>query len=181
MGGLLETLRAGGAVAYPLAIIGLVAWYMLTLRALSLRSGLRDTLDHALAVADRGERVAGEGVIASAVRLIGKPSADAALVELEGGLRAGRSTLRVLVAIAPLLGLLGTVSGMIETFASLADMTLHSRSGGVAGGISEALISTQLGLVVAIPALLAGRVLEQREATLAGQLAVVREHLRGAA
>ena len=56
--------------------------------------------------------------------------------------------------IAPLLGLLGTVMGMIETFDSLSDMALFSSSGGIAGGISQALITTQIGLVIAIPGLL---------------------------
>ena len=63
--------------------------------------------------------------------------------------------------VAPLAGLLGTVAGMIETFDSLGSMSLFSQSGGVAGGISQALISTQMGLAVAIPGLLAGRILRK--------------------
>lgn len=59
----------------------------------------------------------------------------------------------VTAAVAPLLGLLGTVSGMIETFKL---MTLFGAGdpAAVSGGISEALVTTDLGLVVAIPALL---------------------------
>ena len=55
-----------------------------------------------------------------------------------------------LVAAAPLLGLLGTVLGMIDTFDAVA---LRSRdaSGLVAGGISQALITTQAGLMAALP------------------------------
>ncbi|MDQ7087725.1 MAG: MotA/TolQ/ExbB proton channel family protein [Acidobacteriota bacterium] len=58
------------------------------------------------------------------------------------------------VSSAPLLGLLGTVTGMLTTFAALA-----SGSGGektmsmIAGGISEALITTETGLVIALPGL----------------------------
>ena len=63
------------------------------------------------------------------------------------------STIAVLAGIAPLLGLLGTVSGMITTFHII---TYHG--GGdprlLAGGISEALITTEFGLIIAIPALL---------------------------
>jgi len=66
------------------------------------------------------------------------------------------------VAIAPLLGLLGTVTGMIETFKGLGESSLFSQSGGVAGGIAEALITTQMGLVVAAPAILVSRALERR-------------------
>lgn len=62
--------------------------------------------------------------------------------------------MRICVAIAPLLGLLGTVTGMLTTFSALA-----SGSGGektmaqIASGISEALITTETGLVVALPGL----------------------------
>jgi len=62
--------------------------------------------------------------------------------------------LKICVGIAPLVGLLGTVTGMLVTFAALA-----SGSGGqqtmsvIAGGISEALITTETGLVIALPAL----------------------------
>lgn len=59
----------------------------------------------------------------------------------------------ITAAVAPLLGLLGTVSGMIKTFNM---MTLFGSGDPsiVSGGISEALITTELGLIVAIPALL---------------------------
>lgn len=69
---------------------------------------------------------------------------------------------RSCVIVAPLLGLLGTVTGMIETFVSLKDMSLHAASGGVSGGISQALLTTQMGLVVAIPGLIADRMLRAR-------------------
>jgi biopolymer transport protein ExbB len=77
---------------------------------------------------------------------------------------------RAVVISAPLLGLLGTVGGMIETFDSLGDMSLFSRSGGIAGGISQALFTTQMGLAVAIPGLLIGRVLDRRQRLLETEL-----------
>ena len=58
--------------------------------------------------------------------------------------------LTALTAVAPLLGLLGTVAGMIETFRAVAESTGET-AGKVASGISQALITTQFGLVVAIP------------------------------
>lgn len=67
------------------------------------------------------------------------------------------------VVLAPLLGLLGTVIGMIETFSSLTGSALFSSSGGIAGGISQALITTQLGLVVAIPGVFISRYLKKVE------------------
>lgn len=62
--------------------------------------------------------------------------------------------MKICVSVSPLLGLLGTVTGMLTTFGALA-----SRAGGektmglVAGGISEALITTETGLVIALPGL----------------------------
>ena len=71
--------------------------------------------------------------------------------------------LRTAVILAPLLGLLGTIIGMIETFASLSSGSLFSHSGGIAGGISQALITTQLGLVVAIPGIFLSRYIQRIE------------------
>ena len=81
-----------------------------------------------------------------------------------------RVLIQSIAATAPLLGLLGTVSGMIETFDALTTMSLYRGSGGIAGGISEALISTQMGLAVAIPGLLAGKLLDRRQAAREAEL-----------
>lgn len=78
-------------------------------------------------------------------------------------------TLSVLGAVAPLLGLLGTVTGMINTFGM---MTLFGNSDPklMSGGISEALITTQLGLGVAIPILLLHHFLERRVDRIVGDM-----------
>ena len=78
-------------------------------------------------------------------------------------------TLGVLAAIAPLLGLLGTVTGMIETFRIITifgsgDPRL------MAGGISEALITTQLGLAVAMPIIVIHHFLERRVDAIADDM-----------
>lgn len=77
---------------------------------------------------------------------------DAILKELPS-LERGLSTIKVLAAISPMLGLLGTVTGMIETFQAI---TLFGTGDPkmMAGGISQALITTVLGLVAAIPLIL---------------------------
>jgi biopolymer transport protein ExbB len=82
-----------------------------------------------------------------------------------------------LVAIAPLIGLLGTVVGMIETFDSLASASLFSQSGGIAGGISQALFTTQLGLVVAVPGVIIGRLLDRRGNTMEFELEQIKDIL----
>jgi len=68
------------------------------------------------------------------------------------------SFVMVIAAVAPLLGLLGTVSGMIATF----DMITEHGTGDpkmLSGGISEALLTTMFGLIVAIPLLLLGNLI----------------------
>lgn len=70
-------------------------------------------------------------------------------------------TILVLASAAPLLGLLGTVSGMITTFDVISVFgTGNTRA--MAAGISEALITTQAGLVVAVPGLVLGALLYRR-------------------
>lgn len=78
---------------------------------------------------------------------------DEAILRETPSIERGLVTLAILAAVAPMLGLLGTVSGMIETFQSITlfgtgDPKLMS------GGISQALVTTELGLAVAIPILL---------------------------
>ncbi len=64
------------------------------------------------------------------------------------------STLSVIASISPLLGLLGTVTGMIRTF-NVISVVGVGKPAEMAGGISEALITTAAGLIVAIPTVLA--------------------------
>jgi biopolymer transport protein ExbB len=68
--------------------------------------------------------------------------------------RQQRVALSAMIAAAPLLGLLGTVSGLVRTFESLSSRAGQNSMEGLAGGISEVLVATESGLVVAIPALL---------------------------
>lgn len=85
------------------------------------------------------------------------------------GLRRGFSILATVGSVAPFVGLLGTVVGIIEAFGKIAEQG----SGGlgvVSGGISEALVVTALGLVVAIPAVLAFNFLTGKAESLDRQL-----------
>ncbi len=79
------------------------------------------------------------------------------------------STLGMLAAIAPLLGLLGTVTGMIDTFHVI---TRHGTGDPrmMSGGISEALVTTMLGLTVAIPIMLAHTLLNRAVDKRIGQM-----------
>jgi len=78
-------------------------------------------------------------------------------------------TLAVLAAIAPLLGLLGTVTGMINTFKVITVVgTGDPRM--MSGGISEALLTTQFGLAVAIPIMMIHHFLTRRVDKIAGDM-----------
>ncbi len=73
-----------------------------------------------------------------------------------------RTYLLILVTTAPLMGLLGTVMGMLTTFSGLAVSTGGSTVDQIAAGISEALITTQTGLIIAIPAYVMATLIQKR-------------------
>ena len=102
---------------------------------------------------------------------------DDSLYEDEQELRRYARVVKAVVGAAPILGLLGTVDGMIETFRSLGDMELFAQSGGIAGGISQALFTTQLGLAVAIPGLIVNGLIERRARELATELNQIKDIL----
>jgi biopolymer transport protein ExbB len=93
----------------------------------------------------------------------------AALLEQRNRLERWLGAIAMTASISPLLGLLGTVSGMIATFKA---MTLFGSGDPsvVSGGIAEALITTELGLVVAIPALLAHALMSRKVKSYFAQL-----------
>lgn len=75
------------------------------------------------------------------------------------------NTLGTIAAVSPLLGLLGTVIGMIEVFSTILEQGVGNANA-LAGGISQALITTAAGLTVAIPALMFYRYFRGRVAEL---------------
>lgn len=98
-------------------------------------------------------RLASRRVIREKMEAKGKASA----IEL----RKGIGLLQTIASVSPLLGLLGTVGGMIKVFDAIS-MEGMGNPGSLATGIAEALITTAAGLCVAIPAFLAQRYLSNR-------------------
>jgi biopolymer transport protein ExbB len=173
-------LEAGGFVMPPLVLGAMLLWYTIGYRFLTLQRG---SSRHVRTLVRRYQSGGGRrprGLIDRAARCAVqvarsypghvKEVVDDAFFPYYQDAKKGRAIIISVVSIAPLLGLLGTVAGMIETFDSLGDMSLFSQSGGIAGGISQALFSTQMGLCVAIPGVIVGRLLDRRQRRLEDEL-----------
>jgi biopolymer transport protein ExbB len=169
-----KTLVSGGALMIPIAVISVTMWILILTRYSHLRTQGEDTEDlvehFAMEFASRNYREAldlckgGSGVVKRALREACSRGArtleelhnyldDIILREIPA-LNRHLSFIGALVAVAPLLGLLGTVTGMISTF----DVITTSGAGdpkALSAGISVALLTTEAGLVVAIPGLAA--------------------------
>lgn len=136
MNALLEPLRHGGPVV--IAILGLSV--ILYTRCFGLLLHLREARRRLVR-----EYVPGPNVIAR-LRILQD--------ELQETFQRQRAVLGAMIAAAPLLGLLGTVTGMISTFENLSSRDGQKSMEGLADGISKALVATEAGLSVAIPAVL---------------------------
>ena len=79
------------------------------------------------------------------------------------------SLIAALAATAPMLGLFGTITGMINTFEAIMFFGTGNAKA-LASGISEALITTQSGLLVGIPALFVARLMQQKARQLNNRL-----------
>ncbi len=154
----MERIDQGGIIGYIILLLGVVGLVIVIVRMVDLiKVGTQvnaqlDNLDKVDEANPLGRVMAisrGSNVndIESYELLI-----DEAVIREIPALERGQSLIKLLAAVAPLLGLLGTVTGMIETFQSISlfgtgDPKL------MAGGISQALVTTMLGLTVAIPLL----------------------------
>lgn len=172
---LFDIVRDGGWLMMPIIICSFILVVFVLERAISLRRGRviprpfvkrfmhqlsQGQLDREEAISlceESGAPVA--KVFAAAVRKWGRSSVEVEQAILDTGERVAnelRRYLRVINGVAtlcPLLGLLGTVVGMISAFNSIATSQAMGRPELLANGISQALITTAAGMTVAIPAL----------------------------
>lgn len=174
---LIELIQAGGFVMPPLMIGSAFLWYGLFHRFQVLRRGQRGTVVTLLSKDLEGQTPFLDYLTKLKHNPDNKNAAYVILSTAHQEFSSYKTLISTVVMIAPLLGLLGTVSGMIETFDSLGDMSLFSQSGGIAGGISQALVSTQMGLAVAIPGLIIGRILNRKQTSLMVDLEQAGEYL----
>jgi len=164
-----DLVQQGGPVLLAIAALSLVAWFVLLGHWLDLRRcerGCRAWEGRRIGAGERARvravPVATEDVVG---RLLheGLRSADPrrffGLERFERALAAERETLLrnlplagAMAGLTPLLGLLGTILGMMDTFGVLAAQSVRD-VGGFAEGISQALVTTEAGLITALPIL----------------------------
>ena len=163
---MMDRLEAGGAVGnviIALLVIGLIiAGYRgvtLTIARKQIKAQLKNPtqptnnpLGRVLSVYSKEKKLTVEAL---ELRLL------EAVVDEQTQLERGLSMLKLLAALAPMLGLLGTVTGMIETFQVITQFG-NGDPKVMAGGISMALVTTVLGLVAAMPLLLSHNILSSQ-------------------
>lgn len=153
-----ERIQQGGTIGYIIIALGgvgllIALWRLAAL--LQISAGMRRQLSDKLAAKD--DNALGRVMIASLgdrtdTELLEARLDEAVLRELPA-IERGQSVIKLLAGIAPLMGLLGTVTGMIATFQAITAFGSGDAKL-MAAGISQALITTVLGLVVAVPLLL---------------------------
>ncbi len=171
-----DQIRIGGWVMYPLVITCLWMWYLIVKKAMDIHffgRGWRPVeeciqnagkVDYKCAIwqqkimdgylVDRTDDVEMNERVLDSLRL-----------GHEQFVKQHVGTIALLATIAPLLGLLGTVGGMIKTFNVIAEFGTGNAKA-LAGGISEALLTTQTGLVVAVPGIFMATFLMRRSNSL---------------
>jgi biopolymer transport protein ExbB len=167
IGSLIQTLAKGGPVMIPLVICSIVAlavvierlgfWWRQgdvrpAERALELAE--RGKLDEALEIARRSGTATARVIAAGLAERQAPPTAamEAAAQTEMGRLRSYLPVLDTIITLSPLLGLLGTVTGMIAAFGILSTSGMNQPNA-ITGGVAEALIATAAGLAIAIATL----------------------------
>jgi biopolymer transport protein ExbB len=171
---LLQIFHDGGLMMYPIALCSFALMVFSFERLIYLRRGrviprpfvnrLLEQVqqqqmdrDEALELCERHPSPMAK-IMNAALKRYGKPAVEVEQAVLDAGERESnylRRHLRMLNAISnvsPLLGLLGTVMGMIQSFNDISTSQAMGRPEMLAGGISQALLTTAAGLLVAIPA-----------------------------
>ncbi|MBN1908236.1 MAG: MotA/TolQ/ExbB proton channel family protein, partial [Pirellulales bacterium] len=87
------------------------------------------------------------------------------------------SYIALIGTISPMFGLLGTVHGMVDSFYEIATAGATPKASELAGGISKALLTTLIGLMIAIPAIAAFGILRNRIARLVLEAGILSEDL----
>jgi len=171
-----ELMNTGGAAMWVLFVLNIMLWYGLGYRYFILKRGTKGNVRRLVEKHQkRGENQAMRGLLdyaaAEALHAAGEAKRvggdirkhiNGALLPYHSQVNQYRVLTKTIVVLAPLIGLLGTVVGMIETFEALQNSSMFSQGASISGGISKALFTTELGLVVAVPGLIVGRILDRK-------------------
>lgn len=175
-----DYLSAGGIIMIPLIILSVLMWALIINKAFILRQLYRKNMSRKKAAEfvkadtfpDQHEY---KGITAFFIteflsRRSGRSSIDKFILDetvmsVVASLDKNLAFIGILASVAPLMGLLGTVTGMIATF-DIISVFGTGNAKAMAGGISEALITTQTGLLVAIPGLYMRNFLTRRAENL---------------
>ena len=169
----------GGFVMPPLLITTVLLWYGISYRMAMIKvskDNPRRLIEKQLANPKKEPKTILEEAVRVGIEVSEqypgtiRKNLDVLYWNYRTDIKKHRRLVTVLLIIAPLLGLLGTVSGMIETFDSLQSMTFVSQNGGIAGGISQALITTQFGLTISIPGLIIHSFINRRQLVIEQEL-----------
>jgi len=164
--GFVERINQGGFVGYIILLILIAGLVMGVMQFLFLRNESQ-TIDNEL----NSNNYSDNSTLGKLNNIYSKYKGDTpeeleaqledVLAKTAPALEKNLSIIKLLAAVAPLLGLLGTVIGMIETFQAI---TLFGTGDPklMAGGISQALVTTMLGLIAAVPLLFVHNILDSR-------------------
>jgi biopolymer transport protein ExbB len=179
----IDIFKGADILLYPLALCSLVLVFILVERSYALRSSaiLPDDLVDAI-VAGRpisgGQHSVLSRIVAFSEQHPADPDATKAFARLElVRMERGIPYLDVIYAGAPLIGLTGTVWSLIRVFSSISGETGLPDPVKFTSGVSLALSATVLGLIIAVPALVGGGILQRRVDKYAAQLDVLLERI----
>ncbi len=178
-------LQEAGWFLYPLAAFSLLAGIIIVERLIALRQSAvvpeyqrRSLFEGKLPELRDNDRSTAAELVRFYTRVSPDPETFQAFARLQvNRLERGLFILDFVVSGAPLVGLLGTVTGLVGVFATFADQPGIPDPEQFVGGISLALTTTILGLAIAIPALVASAYFYRRVDNHAARLEVVVEHL----
>lgn len=151
---MLELFRAGGLLMWPLLLVSVISLAVMIERWLVFRSLQMPTFSKtAQSVLESFSKTPAFAQLAQKLSARNEDESVAEAQELINRLNDHLNILSVIVKLAPLLGLLGTVVGMIDTFSAVATASGGVQMAQLADGIWQALITTAAGLSIAIPTL----------------------------
>lgn len=170
-----DYLAGGGIIMIPLVLVSIALWWIAARKFLELSALKAEEVSLETCLEEKGGSKWQCAIMQGYQEgRCGDTKLDRKLLSRlrqQEARKAGRhiATVFVLASLAPLLGLLGTVTGMIDTFDAITQYgTGNARA--MASGISAALITTQTGLIVAVPGLLAANMLRRRAERLRGRI-----------